>query len=192
MPVSSDPLGDFINNGFTSPGTGLGDIGKLLTIGGALQGSQSSNTTEELRRMLMNVIGQGQSTLLDTSKEYTKDKAVTDANGVVANIFRNYRNKDLPEIFQAQSNSGGYNSTTGQLLANDAFGAATSKAAEATLANIVNYRGLQQKDFSALAQLFDSKAGSPPSGGTGGKEASNEMDILGTLIGVGTKAFLGF
>lgn len=126
--------------------------------------------------------------ILSQTPSYGRENAIADSQGVVANIFRDYRNTDLPKIYQSENSSGGYNGTTSQLLANDAFGAATSKAAEATLRNIVAYRQLQQNDYTVLAQLFGA-AFKPFSRGSDATTTATNNAVGGLLGSLGGSLF---
>jgi hypothetical protein len=48
-------------------------------------------------------------------------QAIRDVQGSIENLFKQNRESFLPQILSKQNRAGGYNSTTGQLLSNDAF-----------------------------------------------------------------------
>lgn len=126
-------------------------------------------------------INQFMSSILgNTASQYSKQAAMNDVQGAIANLFREYSIKALPTIFQAEASSGGYNSTTGQLLANDAYAATVSKGAQLMIDAIDKYRRLQQGDYQGLANLV---AAMPRSGGAGAaaagmKSPTNPMNDL--------------
>ena len=167
----------------------LGSLGSAL-FGTLNSPAALSDLTEDFDRRLLGIIDGSVNFLDDSKKKYSKENAITDAQDVVANIFRDYRNTDLPKIYSAQNTSGGYNSTTAQLLANDAFGAATAKSADAVLKNIVDYRKLNQGDLSSFADLFKAKAGRPDGrNNAAANAASQETDFFDTAIKVGLGLF---
>lgn len=125
--------------------------------------------------------------ILGGTSLYSKDAAILDAQGAVANLFNQYKNNTLPEIYQAQNLSGGYNGSTSQLLANDAFAATTAKAAALNLDAIQKYRKIQQDDYTILAQLISSiKGASSP--GRGADSATS--GLLGQAVGSGVGAII--
>ena len=121
--------------------------------------------------------------MLSQTGQYSRENAIGDANGVVANIFRQYKNTDLPQIFQAQNTSGGYNGTTTQLLANDAFASANAKAADAVLKNIIDYRRLQQGDYTTFAQLMTSAFKPFTPNANSAAQTNKQNDMLSGLLG---------
>lgn len=135
---------------------------------------------------LLGGIRQYRSEVLNNStNQFGKPQAIADAQGLVGSIFRQYQNTALPEIHQMEAGSGGYNSSTGQLLANDAFASANAKATEAVLNNIRAYRTMQQQDFLTLAQMVNGVAG-----GRGSAQAPGNSEISGAL-GMATGDLVG-
>lgn len=87
-------------------------------------------------------------------QQFTRQNALADVQSIIGNIFQQYSETALPQIFSAVSGGGGYNSTTGQLLANDAFARTTSQAGEVALNAITQYEQLaQQRRQISLAGL---------------------------------------
>lgn len=92
----------------------------------------------------------------DGESQYTRENAITDASGVVNDIFRQYREQALPEIYSAQGSTGAYNSSAAQLLANDAYGSAVSQSAQVVTDNIARYAELGQNEQQlAISSLLD-------------------------------------
>lgn len=95
---------------------------------------------------------------LGEDSEYTRENAIADAQGTVNAIFRQFSEQALPEIFQAQGNTGAYNTSAGQMLANDAYGQAVASSAQVVMDNIATYAGLGQQErqtqLSALLNAF--------------------------------------
>jgi hypothetical protein len=121
--------------------------------------------------------------LVTTPTEYNKTLGISDARDLVDSTFRDYRETDLPQIYQAMNGSGGYNSTTAQLLANDAYARASAKAAKDTLDNVSKYANIRQGDIQALSQLYSATRGSYTVNSIGGSGAGSMGGILGGLLG---------
>lgn len=88
--------------------------------------------------------------------QYTRENAIADAMGTVDQIFRQFRETALPQIFQAQTQTGAYNASSSQLLANDAYGEAVASSASVISENIARYAQLgQQERQTQLSALLD-------------------------------------
>lgn len=88
--------------------------------------------------------------------QYSRENAIADAQGVVQNIFREFSEKALPEIYSAERGTGAYNATATQFLANDAFGEAVSRSAQVVQKNIIDYAQLGQNDSQLqISALLD-------------------------------------
>lgn len=95
---------------------------------------------------------------------FSKGAAQQDAMGMVQQIFDNYQKTALPAIYNAQTGAGAYNSTGGQLLANDAYAQTVNKAATMVNQNVVNYAQAYQQQMSPLMQLLSIDKGSRTTG----------------------------
>jgi hypothetical protein len=122
--------------------------------------------------------------LITTPTEYNKALGISDAHDLVDSIFAEYRDTDLPQIYQSMNGSGGYNSTTAQLLANDAYARATAKAAKETLDNVAKYANIRQGDVQALSQLYAATKGSYSAGSLNGGSGSGFGGVLGAIGGI--------
>jgi hypothetical protein len=91
---------------------------------------------------------------------FSKGAAQQDAMGMVQQIFDNYQKTALPTIFNAQTGAGAYNSTGGQLLANDAYAQTVNKAAGTVNRNVLDYAQAYQQQMSPLVQLLGIDKGS--------------------------------
>lgn len=137
--------------------------------------------------------------LLDDGS-FTRDNAIKDSASAVAEIFKQYKTNDLPKIYNSMITSGGYNGTSQQLLANDAFGNATAKGAALQLNAIVNYAKARNDQLTPLIQLLnqdrESEGGSSQVSDTvsgGGPDASSPaaknaqtkaaIDLLSNIFG---------
>jgi hypothetical protein len=174
-------------------GLGPGELGGLAGDLFGFFSDDNNNPTDnsnEFDKRLLSIIDSAGGFLGDSQNKYNKESAIGDAQGIVSNIFRDYKNTALPQIFNAQNSAGGYGSSTGQLLANDAFGAATAKSADAVLKNITDYRKIQQQDYGALAELFKGKSARPTPKAANAK-GGDDSDFFGDIIGTAAK-FLPF
>lgn len=76
------------------------------------------------------------------------------AQGAVGEIFRQYRETDLPQILGQQNSTGAYGSTAAQMLSNDAFARATGRAAELSLGVGTQVLAAQQNERTNLLNQF--------------------------------------
>lgn len=128
--------------------------------------------------------------LVTTASEYTRTRALTDADAVVRAIFSEYKDQELPPIYQAMNSSGGYNSPVAQLLANDAFARVVAKTTKEKLDNVQRYSNVRQGDVQSLAQIYASTRGSYTigslgagnAGGTAGGSMGGLFDIIGNIF----------
>ena len=173
----------------------IGGAVASTVIGGVMSDSGGGGSGGTDPRITDNIVGGGNFLLgklpsfdaqfLSQSNQFSKPNAIMDAQGAIASIFRDYQNTALPEIYQAQNSSGGYNASTGQLLANDAFASANAKGAAVMLDTIQKYRTLQQNDWGALANLIRAipGSGSSTSGPGNAQAASQWADLGGNAVG---------
>lgn len=109
--------------------------------------------------LLRDLIAKHSNTGIASIQSESLARARLDSAEAVEGIFKEYSETALPQIYNAQNQSGVYGSTTGQLLTNDAFARANTQASELTLglANTYASQRLQQQaqEQQMLAQLFD-------------------------------------
>lgn len=108
------------------------------------------------------------------SQQYSRENAIKDVQGSIAEIFRQYSITDLPKIFSGMTSSGGYNSTSHQFLANEAFANATAKGAALTNQAVLNYAQARQAELSPLVALLNADRE-----GFGMEMSSSSTDQLG-------------
>ena len=165
--------------------SGLGAIGSSL-VGGLLSddstgGQMQQNQLIGSDELLAAIKQYGATNLAQSNALYGKQAAFTDAQGAIKSIFDEYSKTALPQIHQAELGSGGYNSTTGQLLANDAFAAANTKAAATLLDTIIKYRGLEQQDYNMMSALVGRVPAGTPADKTKSPLASLAGDAISTV-----------
>lgn len=167
-------------------GAAVGVVGSAITAdsgGGGGQGGILNPYQEAGANQLLAAISQYmKGPLAQSSQEYGKQAAIADSRGLVSSIFREYQNEALPQIMQMEAGSGGYNSSTGQLLANDAFAGAVSKSQAAVLDTINKYRAIEQNDFATLAKLVGSIPGGTPDTST---NSTLPWNLIGDAVGAG-------
>jgi hypothetical protein len=204
----NDGLSQFLgtNNAF---GTGGGlDWGKIaaggaLAFGGLSQqkkaqgalagmGQVDMETMSPVGRMqmdeLLKMLGGNAGNI---QQGFSKGAAQQDAMGMVQQIFDNYQKTALPQIYGAQTGAGAYNSTGGQLLANDAYAQTVNKAAGTVNQNVLNYAQAYQQQMSPLMQLLSVDKGSQKVGtdttGTGAQAMAAASAGSGAMqAGLGT------
>ena len=86
--------------------------------------------------------------------EYSKDTAIADAQGTVNNVFEQFKDEALVQVYYPQCIANGYNSTTMQLLANNAYAKTVSEGAKVALDNIQRYAGIRVGDLQVMSQLI--------------------------------------
>lgn len=91
-----------------------------------------------------------------TSKdlEYDKTNATADAQATVNNIFDTFKDEVLVQVYQPECIANGYNSTTMQLLVNNAYAKTVSEGAKVVLDNIQRYAGIRVSDLQVMSQLI--------------------------------------
>ena len=91
-----------------------------------------------------------------TSKdlEYDKSNAIADAQATVNNIFETFKDEALVQVYQPECIANGYNSTTMQLLVNNAYAKTVSEGAKVVLDNIQKYAGIRVSDLQVMSQLI--------------------------------------
>ena len=91
-----------------------------------------------------------------TSKdlEYDKSNAIADAQATVNNVFETFKDELLVQVYQPECIANGYNSTTMQLLVNNAYAKTVSEGAKVVLDNIQRYAGIRVSDLQVMSQLI--------------------------------------
>lgn len=91
-----------------------------------------------------------------TSKdlEYDKSNAIADAQATVNNVFETFRDESLVQVYQPECIANGYNSTSMQLLVNNAYAKTVSEGAKVVLDNIQRYAGIRVNDLQVMSQLI--------------------------------------
>lgn len=87
-------------------------------------------------------------------QSYTRGNAIKDSQGFIENIFREFEQQSLPQIYKNPRASGIYNDTSTQLLANDAYSSAVAKGQANLFQNILAYAGARNQQLNPVMQLM--------------------------------------
>ena len=139
-------------DGFAGIGAFLQGIGQSYQDIERLTKLISDHLTPQQKAQVQQVIDSATTRYI--SEDFAKSMAVQDAERRFDEIFREYREEALPEIYSAECRTGIYDSTTAQLLANDAYSRTVKKAAEVVQATIKDYARIEVERAQAAAQLF--------------------------------------
>lgn len=191
MPVSDAVLNSFIgsaDNFLSTQGDAITNVVDYLTGEGTDRFTYSRKNSEACwYDPTCSALSTLTPILIASPGQHTRALAISDSNSLVSSLFFEYRSSDLPNIYQAMNGSGGYNSTTAALLANDAFARTTAKAAKEVLDNVQRYGNIRQGDVQALAQIYASTKGSYTvgslAGGNAGGSAGGTMGSIFDIIG---------
>jgi len=102
---------------------------------------------------------------------YSKQNAITDVQGVLRQQATDALQTVMPTIARQESSAGAYNSTTKDLLKNDASARITSQLAETQLNAINNYGKMEQGFLSSMADVV--KATTTQESNSTSRQASN-------------------
>lgn len=92
--------------------------------------------------------------LTNKDLEYDKTNAIADAQATVNNIFDTFKDELLVQVYQPECIANGYNSTSMQLLVNNAYAKTVSEGAKVVLDNIQRYAGIRVSDLQVMSQLI--------------------------------------
>jgi len=149
-----------------------------------------SNLDPQSMQALQNLLGMlGTKVSAPTSPEFSKSAAISDTQGLIEAIFKEYENK-LPSIFAAENASGLTRSTDTQKVVNQAFSDAVSKSAGLALDTITKYAGLgqnqQQIDLKGLLEAFGIAKGATTSA-TKTTDSLETVDKTSTSVGTSSE-----
>lgn len=122
-----------------------------------------------------------------TSGAFSKDAAIADANGVLAQLAQQLTQQNMPSVSGTGRAAGLYNSTTQNQLTNDLQARIQGEVQKAAQANIANYAQIEQNAGNTIANLNNSSRVQTASSGTSTKQAVGNA-LLGTLLTQGLGA----
>lgn len=142
-------------------------MGSLLGSKGN-KSSNSSGTTPGFTDQLAKVLAQRQNSL----GQFGKEQALADVQGVLRTQATDALQQVMPSISGVQTQAGAYNTTTKDLLKNDATSRITAQLANTQLQAIKDYAAIEQGDVNAFsgatkANTTVSTSGSSKGGGSG-------------------------
>lgn len=136
-----------------SIGGGRGSSSSRSTTTGSESGR---STTTRLDQDQLDLVQQLTSLLAGNLQgggtQFSANQARQDVQGSIENLYRTYSESVLPQIFSTQAGAGAYNSSTAQLLANDAFARTTAEAGALELQAITDYAQLGQQQQNITLQ----------------------------------------
>lgn len=147
-------------------GAVLGAVGSMqdkeTKSEGQSYGTSTMKKTSELNLMdklskeqLDRLTGQ-LSGIVSGRQPFDREAAAAQAQGVVKSIFDSYQKTALPQIANMGNRGGSYDSTSQQLMANDAFAQAVNKASETVLATVQKEQQFKmQQDQSDMQALLN-------------------------------------
>ena len=83
-----------------------------------------------------------------------RKNALADVKGSVNQLFAEFSNTVLPQIMTQQNKTGGYNSSTSQLLTNDAFARTVAQGASLTMNAVSQYENAALAKSAQALQGF--------------------------------------
>lgn len=182
-PAISAVAGYLGSQGSSSSSSGKTDLTETFNLG-----------SRDVGLFLDQIIGERRAQRPEDIQANALTRAETDVSGVVGNLFTQYEEQVLPEIFSAQIDSGAYGTTGAQTLANDAFARTTAQAAETTLgvantyaAQALEFQNRQEQLIASLFQLDLAQTGTTRTRGrTSGTQPNNTAaQLASALIGSG-------
>lgn len=139
-------LGSKGNKGSNSSSGSSSGIGRS----GNFQGSYSTTGTQ-----FSDQLGQFLNQQMGASGDYSKEAAINDVNGVLANQAQTALKSVMPNIARNINTSGAYDSTTKQLMQNDAQAQIVGQLANTQLQAIKDYGTISNQNLSSMANLFN-------------------------------------
>lgn len=164
----ADFLGSVVNSAGNSVGSQLGGLlGGILGQAPSNQSSNSNSTTttktsqlnQDQIDMITSFIGERLGNLNATGEgsdeqKYSKESAITDSQALVQKLIDDLVGNKLPTLANQEAATGGYNTTSKDLLKNDLVASTVGAGAEAQAQLISSYaqilQAAQASDISAI------------------------------------------
>ena len=127
--------------------------------------------------------------LTNKDLEYDKANAVADSNAAINTLFTQFKDDSLAQVYQPQCIVNGYNSTTMQLLVNNAYAKTVSEGAKLQLDNIARYAGIRVNDLNVMSQLIQSIKNSLNTGNISESYNMNLTNAINSMAQIGTSAY---
>jgi hypothetical protein len=149
--------------------------GMSSTSGGSSTSYDIRNMTPEGFAAMLRAMELTERLMQRSLVDYSKEQAIKDSKESMAQIFREYRESQLPQIYVAQAGGGLYNSTTGQLMANDAYARAVDLANARQLEFIRSYNQMLGNDIGLFLRALDVNKGSVKQGSESTSSSSSTV-----------------
>lgn len=135
------------------------------------KGTKSSSSSGQTIRYL-DELGSTVGAIKQGAGDYSKDAAISDVSGVLRTQAETAMRDVMPTIFQVDRNQGAYNSTSQQLLRENAEAQIIGQLANTQLQSIKDYAAIEQGNVNALsnaarAGTSTSQTSSSKGGGSG-------------------------
>jgi len=155
---------------FSSMFGGIGGLaGDIGSLGGSMSSGKSSSTTQasgdstttlfdetsksQLDQLVASMMGKvGGIGDTSTANPYSKSSALKDVSGVVDNLFKTFREQNLPQIMAAGGQAGVYNSSGMQAMADNAYAQTVGQAASITMDAVKSYAGIDNTNNQLTLQ----------------------------------------
>lgn len=176
------------------------------SIAGSLLGSdssQESTSSKEEEQQISRGSGRIEAFLADILENFDKDfdqeevqdrafsRSREQVSGILESIFRDFQQTTVPQVFNAQRNSGVFGSSSAQQIADRAFADATARASEVVVANantnagqVLQNRQLQQQFLSQLFGIDLESTGRTTT--TGNSRSTGSGNATDALAGINT------
>ena len=119
----------------------------------------TSGTSTSTTAVNANPVQQAALNAAETSTQFSKDAAITDAQGAVADTIKTALQQGAPAIETNTKQSGGYNSTSAQLLGDDLTARAAAAGQKTLLDTITSYANAGAQQVNAASQAVDATKG---------------------------------
>lgn len=138
-----------------------GGVSQTTESGSSQARTSGNETSQQVTQRLDNNSIANLTALLGTIQgnltgpdQYSKEAALQDSEGVVKQLFAEYSKTLLPQIISKASQSGAYNSSAAQLLADNAFAETVNRAAEVKLNTVAQYAQASAQKQQTQAQTL--------------------------------------
>lgn len=140
---------------------GKGSISTTKESGESSSRTSGSEATRQTTQRLDNASIASLTSLLQSvqdsitgKKEFTREAAIQDSEGIVKDLFTQFAETALPQIISKASQGGAYNSSAAKLLSDNLFAQTVGKAAEVRVNAISQYAQANAAKQQTAAQTL--------------------------------------
>jgi hypothetical protein len=177
-----------VNAGSSTQNTSGSSTGNQVNTSVGTTGQSSSGTTTT-GSTTSNIYDPAAKAALDAAlgnPQYTKTAAITDAQGAMDAAVQASLKAGMPSISSAAKSSGGYNSTTQDMLNNDLTARSAQAGANVVLQNIAQYNALNAQNVQAATGAVDATKSTSTTG-----TQTTAGNVTGTTSNTGTATSTG-